>query len=634
MVQKQYDGSSIQVLEGLQAVRKRPGMYIGSTDIRGLHHLIWEILDNAIDESLNGYGKSITITIEKDNTVEIIDTGRGVPVDKHKSGKSAVEVIYTILHAGGKFDADSGYKTAGGLHGVGASVVNALSEYLEVTSFKDGYEYRIRFEKGGSLVGKLEKIGTTNKSGTKVRFLADKSIFDTLNYSYSTIKSRVQESAFLLEGITFHLKDLRNDKQETFVYHDGIKSFLSFLCEDHTTIGKPMIFKGSSQTIDVDVALQYTDDYSENTYSYVNLVRTKDGGTHEVGLKTAITKCINDFARKTGLLKDKDKNFEGSDVREGLTMLVSLAIPENLLEFEGQTKSKLGSPLARSAVDSLVSEKMTYYLEENREFGMTLIKKIQKAANARDAARKAREQARQGKKGKKLDSELSGKLANAQTKNPKINELYLVEGDSAGGSAKGGRDSKFQAILPLRGKVLNVEKESLETVYKNVELNTIIHCIGAGAGLEFDVNDTNYDKVIIMTDADVDGSHIQLLLLTFFYRFMRPLIEAGKVYLAQPPLYKIHNKHESHYVYSDEKLQEYRETMKSYEITRYKGLGEMNASQLWETTMNPETRTLLKVTIDDAHQISKTISLLMGKDAEPRKEWIGENVDFDGIGND
>lgn len=627
-----YDASSIQILEGLEAVRKRPGMYIGSTDSRGLHHLVWEILDNAIDEAINGYGKEIKVTLEKEQVICIEDFGRGVPVEKHASGTSAAQVIYTTLHAGGKFSENGGYKTAGGLHGVGGSVVNALSQWMEVTISRDSKQYQIVFENGGHVKSALNEIGKSTKTGTKVRFKYDESIFTNVNYSYTTISQRVMESAFLLEGIKFVLSDNRQEdqKQEVYCYEDGIRSFMDHVTKDQSTLGPVAILRGQAQNIETRVALQYTDDYQENTYSFVNLVRTKDGGTHEIGLKTAITRAVNDFARKYNLLKEKDKNFEGVDIREGLTAIIAVSIPESLLQFEGQTKSKLGSPAARSAVEGVVATQLTFFLEENHDFTLEIIKKIQKSAQVREAARKAREEARKGKKGKQIEKILSGKLAKAQTKDAKRNELFLVEGDSAGGSAKQGRDSKFQAILPLRGKVLNVERAKLEDVYKNEELNTLIHCIGAGVGPQFDANESDYDKVIIMTDADTDGAHIQVLLLTFFYRFMRSLIEAGKVYVAQPPLYRIYNKKESYYCYNEEQLQTYRQHLKQYEITRYKGLGEMNPDQLWDTTMNPQSRTLLQVSIDDAFKAGQMIQTLMGNQAHLRRDWIEENVDFDG----
>jgi len=624
----QYDESSIQILEGLEAVRKRPGMYIGSTDSRGLHHLIWEILDNAIDEALNGYGKKIVVAIEKGDIIRIEDEGRGMPTGMHSSGVSTLEVIFRVLHAGGKFSSTGGYKTAGGLHGVGASVVNALSSWLEVTVNNHGKTVQLRFDQGGSKVSKLSEIGKSTKTGSMVRFKADKSIFTNAEYHYDWIAERVRESAFLLNGIAFTLIDERNNKQETFKYEQGLLAFMNYVNEDKSTLHKPFIMDGKVNEIDVAVAIQFTDSYQENIYSFVNLVRTKDGGTHEVGAKTAMTKVINEFARKAGLLKEKDKNFEGSDIREGLTVIISVGIPEHLLQFEGQTKGKLGTSEAKNAVENLMSEKLSFYLEENRNFSIELVKKIQKASLAREAARKAREEARKGKKNGKADRVLSGKLASAQTKNPKKNELFLVEGDSAGGSAKQGRDSKFQAILPLRGKVLNTEKASISDIEKNEELNTIIHALGAGVGAEFAVEDCNYDKVIIMTDADTDGAHIQVLLLTFFYRYMKPLIEAGKVYIAQPPLFKLKRGNKQAYAYDEIQLAILKEEMGKAELQRYKGLGEMNADQLWETTMDPQTRSLIQVTLDDGLSAHKKVSVLMGDKANLRRDWIESHVQF------
>ena len=623
-----YDESSIKILEGLEAVRKRPGMYIGSTDKRGLHHLIWEIVDNSIDEVINGFGNKIKITMHKDDSISVEDEGRGVPVGMHSSGMSTPEVIYTVLHAGGKFET-SGYKVSGGLHGVGASVVNALSKKLEVNIKRDGYEYFISFENGGHLKTPLTRLEKTNKTGTKVRFWPDDTIFSTTNFSFSTICERMQECAFLLKNLTIELFNEEENRKEIYHYENGLKSFVEYLNEDKNELHKVVNFEGMKDGIDVQVAFQYTDTYTENIISFVNNVKTNDGGTHEVGFKTAITRVFNDYARANKYLKDKDKNLEGTDTREGLTAIISLQIPENLLQFEGQTKGKLGTPEARVIVDSIVTEKLQFFLEENKQVATNIVEKMLKSKLVREAARKARDDARNGKTKGKIEKNLSGKLAPAQSKNPKINELFLVEGDSAGGSAKGGRDRKFQAILPLRGKVINTAKASMEDILKNEEINTMIHTIGAGVGSDFSAKDSNYDKVIIMTDADVDGAHIQILLLTFFYYYMRGLIEEGKLYIALPPLYKLDYGKNHYYAYSDDELESIKkEHTGKYSIQRYKGLGEMNADQLWETTMNPETRSLIKVNIIDAALAEKRVSVLMGDKVEPRKEWINENVEF------
>ncbi|WP_053219559.1 DNA topoisomerase IV subunit B [Virgibacillus senegalensis] len=628
----QYSDDSIQVLEGLEAVRKRPGMYIGSTDSRGLHHLVYEIVDNAVDEVLAGYGDQIRVTIHQDNSISVEDKGRGMPTGMHKTGRPTPEVIFTVLHAGGKFG-QGGYKTSGGLHGVGASVVNALSEWLEVTIYRDGSIYTQRFENGGVPVTSLEKKGATRKTGTTIHFKPDPTVFTSTTYQFEMLSERLREAAFLLKGLQIDIFDKRSGEQESYQYPDGLESFVAYLNEEKDTLHPVVSFEGEQQDIEIDFAFQFNDGFAESMLSFVNNVRTKDGGTHESGARTAITRVFNEYARKNSLLKEKDKNLEGNDIREGFTAVVSVRIPEDKLQFEGQTKGKLGTAEARSAVDAVVSEKLSYFLEENADIAGMLIKKAIRAKEAREAARKAREEARTGKKKKRKDALLSGKLTPAQSKNAAKNELYLVEGDSAGGSAKQGRDRKFQAVLPLRGKVINTEKAKLADVFKNEEISTIIHTIGAGVGGDFNLEDVQYDKIVIMTDADTDGAHIQVLLLTFFYRYMRPLIEAGKVYIALPPLYKISKgkgkKETVRYAWDEEEMKAAAKELKNgYILQRYKGLGEMNADQLWETTMNPETRTLIRVTIEDLTRAERRVTTLMGDKVEPRRKWIESHVEF------
>ncbi len=635
MAKNTYNDDSITVLEGLEHVRKRPGMYIGSTDERGLHHLVWEIVDNAIDEALAGFGKEISVTINEDNSITVEDNGRGVPCGMHQTGKNTMEIIYTKLNAGGKFGGSS-YKTSGGLHGVGASVVNALSSYMIVTSYREGKIHQIKFEDGGKKVSKVEILGDTKRTGTTVTFKPDPSIFTTTVYQYDTVKVRLRESAFLIKNLKMSLKDRRNNKKDEFLYENGISEYVAFMTTGKKPLHNVAYFDGtyklpdSSDEIEVEVAMQFVDSYSETIVSFVNNVKTNDGGSHETGFKTALTKAFNDYAHKMRLIKDS-VSLEGTDIRAGMTAVVSVRIGEKLLEFEGQTKGKLGTPAAKTAVDAVISEKLGYFLVENKDLSETLVKKALREAESRAAARKAREQARMDKKDKG-EKNISDKLAPTSEKNKEINELYLVEGDSAGGSAKQGRDRRFQAILPLRGKVLNTEKASAESALKNEEIATMIYTIGADYGTKFDLKKCNYKKIIIMTDADDDGAHIQVLLLTFFFRYMKPLVEDGRVYLALPPLFKITKrgkKEEIIYAWTNEEKDKILASCNCPTILqRYKGLGEMNAEQLWDTTMNPETRTLVKVTIDDEAEAENHIEVLMGNDANRRREWLENHVQF------
>ncbi|MCI9017033.1 MAG: DNA topoisomerase (ATP-hydrolyzing) subunit B [Clostridia bacterium] len=625
----EYGADQIQVLEGLEAVRKRPGMYIGSVSVRGLHHLVYEIVDNAVDEALAGYCKNINITIEKGNIIKVEDDGRGIPVDIHPKTKiSAAETVYTVLHAGGKFGGDSGYKVSGGLHGVGSSVVNALSQWTEVTIQRDGGIYQMSFEKGKT-VKSLEKIGDSDKTGTTVRFLADNTIFETLDYEYETLENRFREMAFLTKGLKITLEDLREElpKKVEFHFEGGLISFVEYLNKNKEKLHQTPIYIEKQGEIPVEISIQYTSAYSENIYTFVNNINTMEGGTHLEGFKRALTKVFNDYARTHNILKEKDSNLVGEDIREGITAVVSVKVKEP--QFEGQTKTKLGNSEVTGVVQSMVNEALANFLEENPTISKAILEKCISASRAREAARKARELVR--RKSALESSTLPGKLADCSEKNAELCEVYIVEGDSAGGSAKQGRDRKFQAILPLWGKMLNVEKSRADKIYNNDKLQPVILAVGAGIGADFDITKIRYGKVIIMADADVDGAHIRTLLLTFFFRYMRPLIENGNVYLAQPPLYKLAKKGmKDVYCYTDEEMEKALQEIgrDGVSIQRYKGLGEMNPEQLWDTTMNPETRILVKVKMEDAIKADQIFTILMGDEIAPRRQFIEENAKY------
>ena len=622
-VDGEYGAEQIQVLEGLEAVRKRPGMYIGSTSERGLHHLVYEVVDNSIDEALAGYCTDINVVIHQDNSITVTDNGRGIPVDLHETGKPAVEVVLTVLHAGGKFGGD-GYKVSGGLHGVGVSVVNALSEYMEVEVKRDGKIHAISFKRGAT-VSPMKVIGDTEETGTKVHFLPDREIFSVTEYSYDTLKHRLRELSFLNKEITIHLMDERSGKNESFHFDGGIRSFVQHLNKKKEVLNpEPIYFNGTKDDIVVEIALQYNDSYQENIYSFVNNINTEEGGTHLAGFKIALTRAANDYAKRNNIIKGNQSNLSGEDIREGITSVISLKIREP--QFEGQTKTKLGNSEVRGIVDSIVSEGLNEYFEEHPDVTKRILDKAVMAARAREAARKARELTR--RKNALEVSSLPGKLADCSVKDPAHCEIFIVEGDSAGGSAKQGRDRRFQAILPIRGKILNVEKARLDRIYANAEIRTMITAFGSGISDEFDLSKLRYNKIVIMTDADVDGAHIRTLLLTFFYRYMKPLIEHGHVYIAQPPLYQIRKGKKSWYTYSDDEL-----TSKLDEvgrdnavIQRYKGLGEMNPEQLWDTTMNPEGRTMLQVSMEDAEAADELFTILMGDKVEPRRQFIEEHA--------
>lgn len=622
-VDGEYGAEQIQVLEGLEAVRKRPGMYIGSTSERGLHHLVYEVVDNSIDEALAGYCTDINVVIHQDNSITVTDNGRGIPVDLHETGKPAVEVVLTVLHAGGKFGGD-GYKVSGGLHGVGVSVVNALSEYMEVEVKRDGKIHAISFKRGAT-VSPMKVIGETEETGTRVHFLPDKEIFSVTEYSYDTLKHRLRELSFLNKEITIHLMDERSGKNESFHFDGGIRSFVQHLNKKKEVLNpEPIYFNGTKDDIVVEIALQYNDSYQENIYSFVNNINTEEGGTHLAGFKIALTRAANDYAKKNNIIKGNQSNLSGEDIREGITSVISLKIREP--QFEGQTKTKLGNFEVRGIVDSIVSEGLNEYFEEHPDITKKILDKAVMAARAREAARKARELTR--RKNALEVSSLPGKLADCSVKDPAHCEIFIVEGDSAGGSAKQGRDRRFQAILPIRGKILNVEKARLDRIYANAEIRTMITAFGSGISDEFDLSKLRYNKIVIMTDADVDGAHIRTLLLTFFYRYMKPLIEHGHVYIAQPPLYQIRKGKKSWYTYSDDELTAKLDEVgrDSAVIQRYKGLGEMNPEQLWDTTMNPEGRTMLQVSMEDAEAADELFTILMGDKVEPRRQFIEEHA--------